>query len=487
MTDPAAAAPAEPHDAPLPARKSLRAKAFIATLALMAYLLASVGYVASERSKINDSMQALDQLAKHERALALTEAALGAAVLDVHDASTAATPSPGLPSDIVLYMENCSRMFRDLDEFDPAYALLQRAIARSYDLLQVQPVRANWIDLRETMSRAHDELEIRHHVLAERRESLIQTYQRQYDAVTVESLLLAALGSVVFGSLAAWFFARLTADIRHLEQHARQIVSGTRGVAMKVDRDDELGQLMHAVNRMAVDLDEREKGLEMEVQRRSHQDKMLAVGALAAGVAHEVNNPLAVISGVAQEWRSAAVPPTASELAEGTALILAQTQRAAQAARHLAEVAAPEAAELDWIDLNALVRRVVQLTGYDRRWRRFSFDTALDAALPAVRTSGNAIQQVLMQMVSLACEAMAAQNAGAGTLRIETLATGPGVEVQLIFPPVLDFSRAEVQHTLLLSRAMVEPLRGRLAFGQVPGPGLRIKLALPADQGGAEG
>ena len=487
MTDPADAPTADPQDPPLPTRKSLRAKAFVATLALLAYLMASVGYVATERAQIYESMQSLDQLAKHERSLALTEAALGAAVLDVHDASSAATSSPGLPSDIVLYMENCTRMFRDLDAFDPTYALLQRAIGRSYEALQAQPVRANWIDLRETMSRAHDELEIRHRVLAERRESLIQTYQRQYDAVTVESLLLAMLGIVVFGSLAAWFFARLTADIRHLEQHARQIVRGSRGVAMKVGRDDELGQLMHAVNRMAVDLDEREKRLELEVQRRSHQDKMLAVGALAAGVAHEVNNPLAVISGVAQEWRSAELPPTASELAEGTALILAQTQRAALAARHLAEVAAPEAAELDWVDLNALVQRVVQLTGYDRRWRRFGFDTALDAALPAVRTSGNSIQQVLMQMVSLACEAMAAQDTRAGTLRIETLDAGDSVEVQLIFPPVLDFSRPEVQRTLLLSRAMVEPLRGRLAFGQAPGPGLRIKLALPTDRGGAEG
>jgi hypothetical protein len=60
MTDPATAAPAEVHDPPLPARKSLRAKAFVATLALLAYVLASVAYVATERTQIYQSMQALD-------------------------------------------------------------------------------------------------------------------------------------------------------------------------------------------------------------------------------------------------------------------------------------------------------------------------------------------------------------------------------------------------------------------------------------------
>jgi two-component system, NtrC family, sensor kinase len=59
--------------------------------------------------------------------------------------------------------------------------------------------------------------------------------------------------------------------------------------------------------------------------------------------------------------------------------------------------------------------------------------------------------------------------------------------VRLDFPPVLDFTRGEVQRTLLLARAIVEPLRGRLAFGQAGDQGLRIKLALPADGGSGEG
>ena len=474
-------------DVPLPARKSLRARGLVATLALLAYLFGAGLYIATERAHIYDNMQALERVSRHEKALALTEAAVNGALVDVNEASNAALPDPPPPSELRLYMESCTRLLLALDEFDPSYALLQRAIARSYNALQAAPVRANWIDLRESLRRTADELEIRHRRLAGERDSHIAGYQRHYDAVTVESLLLATIGLVAFGSLAAWFFARLAHDIRHLEEHARHIVHGARGVVMAVRREDELGRLIHAVNRMSVDLDEREKEIQLDAHRRSHQDKMLAVGALAAGVAHEVNNPLAVISGAAQELQAAQgrLPP--EHVLESAQLILSQALRAGQVARQLAEVAAPQPAELDWIDLNALVRHVVQLMGYDRRYRRHACAVDGDATLPAVRSSGNAIQQVLMQMLSLVYDAVAARPEALSPVRISTSCDGAGVAVQMLFPPALDFTRGEVQRSLLLSRATVEPLRGRLAFGQVEGPLQSIKLTLPVDPGSDPG
>lgn len=475
-------------DAPLPAHKSLRAKAWFATLALLAYLVVSALYIANERGKIFDNIEQLEQLARHEKALALAEASVNSALIDASEASSAAVAEPAPPDEMRLYMETCTRLMGALEAFDPAYALLYRAIERSFNALLAEPVRANWIDMRESLNRASDALEIRHQRLSAERESLTTGYQRQYDAVTVESLVLATIGLLGFGAAAGWFFSRLAGDVRRLEAHARHIVRGGRGVALEVRRDDELGLLMQAVNRMSVDLDERDKQIEVDGQRRSHQDKMLAVGALAAGIAHEVNNPLAVISGVAQELRAGAeegLQP--GQLASSAQLILVQAQRAAQVARHLAEAAAPQPAELDWVDLAALLRRVVQLMGYDRRYRAFGFEIDCDPAMPAVRTSGNAVQQVLMQMLAMGCDAMVSAARAPAWVQIATATRAGGVEISLLFPPVLDFARGDVQRSLLLSRAIVEPLGARLAFGQVEGPLLRITLALPSIEGDEQG
>ncbi|OYU73935.1 MAG: hypothetical protein CFE45_36010, partial [Burkholderiales bacterium PBB5] len=123
----------------------------------------------------------------------------------------------------------------------------------------------------------------------------------------------------------------------------------------------------------------------------------------------------------------------------------------------------------------------------DRRYRAFGFALQTDPQLPAVRSSANAIQQVLMQILSMGCDAMAGAAQAPAWVQLATAPLGEGAEVSLRFPPVLDFSRGDVQRSLLLCRAIVEPLGARLAFGQVEGPYLRITLTLPSDRGDEQG
>lgn len=477
--------PAAP--APLKAYKSLRAKGLAATLGLMVFLLGSALFVAHERSKIYDSMQALQQLSRHDKALALAEAAVGSARVDVNLVSNAGNTGTVPPSDLALYMESCSRLFAALEEFDPSYALLERSISRSFSALVDQPVRANWIDLRESLGRAAEVLEIRRQQLALEREALTQANQRQYDAVTIESLLLSLAAIAVFGALVAWFFARLAGDIRSLEAHARHIVHGSRGVMLPVARDDELGRLMQAVNQMSSDLDEREKRIGIETERRAHEDKMLAVASLAAGVAHEVNNPLAAISGMAQALFTEDQAVPSGQVNAAAQAILDQSQRAAMAARNLALLAAPQPSEYDWVDFNALVRKVLQLMGYDKRYRHFRFEQSLAPGLPAVHVPASALQQVLMQLVSLGCEALAVQDAAGASVRVDTRTLTDGVGLDVCVPARLDFALPTVQRVMLLAQSNMESLGGRFHLSQDASPRLTMSLTIPVGRADEQG
>ena len=137
---------AAPH--PLAVRRSLRAQGLAAMLALLVYLLAAGGYIAWERGQVYQDVTELSLLARHEKAVALAEEAINGALVDVTESSSAEVATPAPPTELRLYMENCSRLLAALESFDPSYARLARAIGRSYDGLLAQPVRANWIDMR---------------------------------------------------------------------------------------------------------------------------------------------------------------------------------------------------------------------------------------------------------------------------------------------------------------------------------------------------
>ena len=464
----------------LPPRRSLRAKAFAATLGLVLYIVLAVAFVSVERGKIYAVTEAQLQVSRHEKALVLTMAAVESALVEVAESGGGAQGSITATGEVALYWESCARTFAALDEFDPAYALLQRSMSRAVEGVIGEPTRANWIELRETLARVSDALDLRHATLLEQRDKLVHDFHRHYDAVTVQSLVLSLTGIVLFGTLVAWFFAALSGDIRSLQRHASQIVNGSRGVALAVRRQDELGHLMHAVNQMSADLDAREKQIELEEQRRAHLDKMTAVGALAAGVAHEVNNPLAVISGTAQQLAAPDAGSTPEEVAAAARVILEQARRASDAARGLAELAAPQPTDYEWLDLNALVRRVVQLMGYDRRYRQVRLEAALPNDLPAVRAPGAPLQQLLMQLATLACDAAAA-GGSAATLCIATAHADGRIQVRIDCPMVIDMDAAPVKRSVSLARGIVASLGGKLDVHQDDSQGCTLILDLPVD------
>ena len=243
------------------------------------------------------------------------------------------------------------------------------------------------------------------------RKRMSERYRMKTDSIVMTTLLLGMMGLALLGAIMALFFKQLTEDLRMLQTRAMEIVNGYRGAPIPVRRADEVGQLISAVNNMATALDKREKELILERQKYFHTEKMAAIGALAAGVAHEIGNPIAAISGIAQEMkerRDAGLGFCAEDYCTQCRpdLIQAQTERLAAITREISEFASPQPAEPQLLDLNAQLRSTSSLIRYDKRLRRVELRLDLDHNLPAIHGVGDQLTQVIMNLLINAMDAL---------------------------------------------------------------------------------
>jgi signal transduction histidine kinase len=155
-------------------------------------------------------------------------------------------------------------------------------------------------------------------------------------------------------------------------------------------------------------------------QRREMLDELLrterlaAAGTFAAGVAHEVNNPLGSISSLVQS-----LLPEETDLQRRTMLhtILAQITRISTTLKDLVNFARPSPSQRTRFDLNDQVRETLRLVAYNSRFQGLTFDPQLAADLKLAYADSNEIQQVLIHLIFNAADA--SQHRG-GTIRIVT-------------------------------------------------------------------
>src|SRR6266480_3721712 len=159
--------------------------------------------------------------------------------------------------------------------------------------------------------------------------------------------------------------------------------------------------------------------------RLLHVSRMATIGEMAAGVAHELNQPLTAIANYAQACsRLLSRPDTdPSELQQALSEITAQAVRAADIIRRLRGLARSRQSDRECVSVNALVSEVIDLVESDARLHGVPVSLDLADELPNVLVDPGQIQHVILNFVRNGLEALASRPSGTGRLLIRTAAT----------------------------------------------------------------
>jgi signal transduction histidine kinase len=491
----------------LPRRKtrlSLRTKGVITLAFFLVCILATGLFVAHERRGLVDIVREMEASDAAQAMLTsvlkpLTHSLVETqALLDASDAVDTRYP------DYELLAEHIRPVLPALGQARQTFPQLDRDVGQL--MMAVVSLRASVhrAELTELRDREQGLIVKMHDIvngLQDRSRNLAQEYRDSQGAITTVIVSAHVIGAGGSLAMILIFFTRMSKDIRRLQERAFAIVSGYAGPPLQNTRSDEIGELIEAVNRMQVDLRRFEQQQEVGRQQRFHQEKMAAVGSLAAAIGHEVSNPIAAISGVAQfmvDETRAQADPKSKRLNEFAAEIASQAQRIALILRQMSSLTTPPSPEAKLLDLNALIQSTASFIRYDKRFRGIEFDLTVDAELPAVMGVADHLTQILMNLLINAADAMEdAAREGRGRIGIVTRRVEGGVEVAVcdngrgMSAEVLARAFQESFTTkpagrgrgigLFLCKTLMEEAGGRIALESTPEIGTTATLFLPVD------
>jgi signal transduction histidine kinase len=255
---------------------------------------------------------------------------------------------------------------------------------------------------------------------------------------------------------------------------------------------DYLGQLNEALRQHQAELEERIAERTRELQESQahvlHQEKMAAFGLLAAGIAHEVGNPLTSISSMVQMLqRREADPYTLNKLG----LVSGQLQRIRTTLRELIEFSRPASAERTRTSLGDILEEALNIAKYYKRTRGKIATPELPPDLPPLHGVRDQLVQVFLNLILNAIDATdrdgrieLSVTRGPDTVEVAVRDNGHGIAPEhagRLFQPYFTTKAHGTGLGLFVTRQLVNEHGGTVACEPAPGGGtvFRVRLPLP--------
>jgi signal transduction histidine kinase len=250
------------------------------------------------------------------------------------------------------------------------------------------------------------------------------------DGVTVEGwrryLVFSVISALVPNLLLLLLIVRtISRPLRRITVAAVQVTKGDYGTEVDLRKsNDEIGLLAESFNEMSRKMASDIEDLRQMNEQLMRADKLAAMGTLAAGVAHEVNNPLASISSLIQMMRS---ENGSADNAERLQMIQTQIQRISQVTKDLTDFARARPAAKSAVKINDVIETALRLAEFDSTFQKLNIVKDLDTSMPEIIADGDQLQQVFLNIFLNARDVMP----GGGELRVSTRSREAEIEVEI--------------------------------------------------------
>ena len=317
---------------------------------------------------------------------------------------------------------------------------------------------------------------------------------------TQQTILIIGLLAILSGVAVVWILVRkITEPLRDLQVSAKAVGRGDFSRRVDIRTRDEFGSLGQTFNQMTQDIERSQLELQKTVTTLKttqaqlvQSEKLSAVGEFVAGVAHELNNPLAAVMGFSEMLKDADVPENHRRHLD---LIFKSATRCRKIVQSLLSFARRHQPERKPVAVNKLIEEVLEIVAYQLRTSNVEVECRFAPNLPLVLADGHQIQQVVLNLINNARQAIEAhQQSGRitiktelqnGLIKIAIQDDGPGIapeHLTRIFDPF--FTTKEVGKGtglgLSLCYGLVREHGGNIAVSSEPGQGAAFTIELPA-------
>jgi signal transduction histidine kinase len=323
--------------------------------------------------------------------------------------------------------------------------------------------------------------------------SMVHTQKELGDYSKMMFLWALGVTAILLVSLSLFLTRLITNPIQDLIVTMERAEQGLEA-RVNVSSSDEIGKLGDAFNSLLTKLERARRRVERyHYEQMTRADRLASIGEMAAGIAHEIKNPLAGIAGVIQVLKKDL--PSGDQKKAILDEVLSQVERMDKAVRNLLAFARPPEPKMTQVDINQLIDKLLDFLAPQFTKHSIKAERSFEPELPQLTLDPDLFQQALINIALNAIQAMPEGGKfivetkaikpvedNAGSIQIVFNDTGRGISLEnrsRIFNPFFTTRQQGTGLGLSITQRIVEQHNGEISVTSVPGEGASFTITFP--------